>query len=64
MKILCKTSNCRGEMKPGIATGQTFGLHLDFIGEPPGRGCTMSPGGPGKLISVLKCEKCGYSFSI
>ena len=51
---------CGGPMKPSKAIAQTW------MGEPEWSGatiCTMSPGGPGRLIDCLKCEKCGHSVS-
>lgn len=54
---------CGAEVKSGIAIGQTYVGHPDFPGdtgmEP---GCTISPGGPGKVIQCQKCTECGHSF--
>lgn len=54
---------CSGEMKPGQALVTTLVPGIpDFIGET--RGVTLSPGGPGKLVEVMKCGKCGYSVTV
>ena len=45
-------------MKPGIALEQTYTGSPDF---PGGKVVTMSPGGPGRLVECMKCEKCGWS---
>lgn len=52
---------CGGKMKPGIAMQSTLKAGVpDF----PGSGVvTMSPGGPGRIIPVDKCERCGWSVS-
>ncbi len=55
---LCR--KCRKVLKPGIAIQQTLVGCADFIG---GEVITLSPGGPGKLISCLKCPKCGHSIT-
>ena len=48
------------QMKPGKAIEQTWVCGIpDFPGQTVG--VTMSPGGPGKLIDVMKCPECGYS---
>lgn len=54
----CK--RCGAEMKPGHAIAQTFYGSPDFIG---GEVCTVSPGGPGKLIECSKCPECGWSVT-
>lgn len=51
---------CGGKMKPSQAIGQTWTGLPDF---PGGDVVTLSPGGPGRLIDCLKCEKCGHSIS-
>lgn len=53
-RIPKRCRKCGGTMRPGIATGQT----VDCSDEG-----TMSPGGPGKLIDCIKCEKCGCSVT-
>jgi len=52
---------CGGTMIPGKAIEQTLTGTPDFPGDT--RGITMSPGGSGKLIDCLKCEKCGWSVT-
>jgi hypothetical protein len=59
----CK--KCKGKMKKGIAMLQTWTYGMpDFIGQDPNdhRGQTMSAGGPGKVVEVMKCEECGWSY--
>lgn len=47
-------------MKRGIAMQQTLTAGMpDFPGDSVG--ITLSPGGPGKVVSVMKCVKCGWS---
>ena len=46
-------------MKEGKAIEQTHTGIPDFIWDD--HICTVSPGGPGKLIKFLKCEDCGWS---
>ena len=56
----CK--KCATEMKKGKALAQTWKPGLsDFPGDSVG--ITLSPGGPGKMIDVLKCPACGYSVA-
>ena len=49
---------CGGRMKRGIALEQTYTGSPDF---PGGEVVTMSPGGPGRLVECMKCERCGWS---
>lgn len=56
----CPRPRCDGTMLPGLAMAQTYGGAPDF---PGGAVVTMSPSGPGKLTSCLKCSACGYSVS-
>jgi len=49
---------CRGQLRPGKATGQTLSSGLPDLG---GDIVTMSPGGPGTLIDCMKCPSCGWS---
>lgn len=51
---------CGGKMVPGKAIAQTFAGEPEWPGDTI---YTMSPGGPGRLIDCLKCEKCGHSIS-
>jgi len=57
----CPKKGCEGTMKKGIAMGQTYTGMGDF--RQSDAICTVSPGGPGKIISALKCDKCGYSVT-
>jgi hypothetical protein len=58
---------CDAEMVPGQAIEQTWVPGMpDFIGtgtDGDMRGQTMTAGGPGKLVDVLKCPLCGHSVS-
>lgn len=56
-----KCPKCSGTMKEGVALDQTYTGIGDF--RQSDAVCTVSPGGPGKMISVLKCDKCGHSIS-
>ena len=56
---ICK--KCNGKMKPGKAMQQTYTGIGDFNDNDDV--CTVSPGGPGKLIDCLKCEDCGWSVT-
>lgn len=50
---------CKGTMKPGIATGQTY------TGSPDMGDCiTVNYGGPGYLVECLKCGSCGFSVTV
>ena len=63
---ICPSHKCDGIMikSKAIKEGSVCGIP-DFIGQTYNHdGQTMSPGGPGKLINVLKCNKCGFSVSI
>jgi len=50
---------CGGEMKPGIAVGQTYTAGAPDLGDV----VTISPGGPGRVIECLKCAACGWSVT-
>lgn len=53
---------CGGEMRPGIAMGQTSTAGApDFPGDR--HGSTMSDGGPGAVIEARKCADCGWSVT-
>lgn len=56
-----KCKKCGGTMNPGKAIEQTWVGTPEWPGE--WRGVTMSPGGSGKLIDCMKCEKCGWSIT-
>jgi Zn ribbon nucleic-acid-binding protein len=54
--------HCGGEMRPGIAMGQTYTAGApDFPGDH--HGSTMSAGGPGVVIEARKCVDCGHSIT-
>lgn len=55
----CK--RCGGPMAPGQAIAQTYTGLPDFPGDE--HAVTVSPGGPGKLVDVLKCSACGWSVT-
>ena len=55
-------AKCGGQMKPSKAIAQTVTGIPDFPGDQ--HPTTLSPGGPGKLVDCLKCEKCGHSVTI
>lgn len=50
-------ARCGSEMQPGIAIAQTY------IGYGSGDVVTWSPGGPGLLVTCLKCVACGHSVT-
>lgn len=49
---------CGGELKPGVALEQTYRGSKDL-----GDVCTVSSGGPGRLVQCAKCESCGWSVT-
>lgn len=51
---------CGGTMRPGIAMGQTYTAGLPDFG-PDDEVRTFSAGGPGEVVQVRKCAKCGHS---
>ena len=55
---------CRKALGRGIALQQTYRRSADFVGDFPGRGVTMSAGGPGKIVECLKCPECGWSTTV
>lgn len=58
---MAECPKCKTKLQPGKAIEQTSAGIPDFIGLPD-TVCTMSPGGPGKLVGCLKCLDCGLSF--
>lgn len=61
-KLDQRCRKCGGGMKPSKAIEQTYTSGMpDFHGDDVG--ITISPGGPGKLVDCLKCEKCGWSVT-
>lgn len=60
----CK--KCGALMRHGLAIQQTYTAgEPDFPGDhnDPNAIVTLSPGGPGKLITCLKCPQCGWSVT-
>jgi len=57
-------------MKRGIATGQTLSYNsmrkLERMRKAgiTDRGTTISVGGPGYIMPVMKCARCGWSVSV
>ena len=50
--------HCAIPMKPGKSLVSTLTGEEDDIG-----GCvTLSAGGPGRMVAVMKCPSCGHSF--
>jgi hypothetical protein len=60
LETLSSCPKCFLTLQEGIALQQTYTSGLPDLG---GEIVTMSPGGPGKLISCLKCPECGYSVT-
>lgn len=56
----CK--RCNRHMKPGIALQSTLVEGVPDMRDDK-RGVTLHPGGPGKVVPVLKCVACGYSVT-
>lgn len=52
---------CGGDMAPGKAIAQTFDGIPDFPGD--AHPVTLSPGGPGEMVDVMKCSRCGWSVT-
>lgn len=53
--------HCQSPMRDGIALVSTL------VGEPDFPGCeavTLSEGGPGRLVAVMKCSECGWSYRL
>ena len=57
---------CSSPMAPGKAMESTMApaSHPDHLADPAGRGTTLRPSGPGRMVPVMKCTGCGYSRSI
>jgi hypothetical protein len=56
-----KCRKCGGNMVAGKAIQQTLTGTPDFPGDTTA--VTLSPGGSGKLIDCMKCDKCGWSVT-
>lgn len=76
MTVLCKTRGiigggiCPYVIVGGALCGMQSGTcaHEEIVSGPRcakcgGEVCTVSPGGPGKLIECMKCLECGWSVS-
>jgi hypothetical protein len=50
---------CNTKLTKGVAIINTLTGIPDFPGD--ANAVTVSPGGPGSLVDVLKCPKCGWS---
>lgn len=55
---------CNVEMTQGKSLLNTLVGYGDFVGDTGlENGCTMSREGEAKLVEVIKCPKCGHSFT-
>lgn len=54
---------CNIPLKPGVAIQNTTVWSRDFFGDEEAdiTEITMSVGGPGTVINVLRCYECGFS---
>lgn len=52
---------CQSPMREGIAMESTLTGAPDFIN---GECVTLSEGGPGRLVAVMKCSECGWSYRL
>ena len=55
---ICRCGRCGSEMRPGVALISTLTGEPDELG---GDCVTLNWGGPGRLVSCLKCVACGHS---
>ena len=57
---------CSSPMAPGHAMESTTApaSSPDHLTDPAGRGTTLRPSGPGRLVPVMKCTGCGYSRTL
>lgn len=53
--------HCQSPMREGIAMESTLTGAPDFIN---GECVTLSEGGPGRLVAVMKCTECGWSYRL
>ena len=58
--IYSRCKKCGGSLEYGKAMQSTFAGIPDFPGDD--HAITLSAGGTGKLIAVLKCKDCGWSI--
>lgn len=56
-KMMGKCSKCGGDMKKSSALVDICA----FNGEKQGKVVSCYAGGPGKIVTCLKCRKCGWS---
>jgi uncharacterized protein with PIN domain len=59
--VAMRCRRCEGELRPGVAIGQTAVALRPRRGEGDIR--TYHAGGTGKVIPCLKCHACGWSVS-
>lgn len=57
---------CSSPMAPGQALESTMApaSSPDHLTDPEGRGTTLRPSGPGRMVPVMKCTGCGYSRTL
>ena len=53
--------HCQSPMRDGIALESTLVGEPDFTS---GEVVTLSEGGPGRLVAVMKCTECGWSYRL
>lgn len=58
---MTKCRHCQSPMRDGIALESTLVGEPDFTG---GEAVTLSEGGPGRLVAVMKCAECGWSYRL
>ncbi len=58
---MTKCRHCQGQMREGIALESTIVGVPDFTS---GEVVTLSEGGPGRLVAVMKCTECGWSYRL
>ncbi len=58
---MTKCRHCQSPMREGIAMESTLTGAPDF---PNGEVVTLSEGGPGRLVAVMKCTECGWSYRL
>ena len=58
---MTKCRHCQSPMREGIAMESTLTGAPDF---PSGEVVTLSEGGPGRLVAVMKCTECGWSYRL
>ena len=58
---MTKCRHCQSPMSGGIALVSTLVGEPDF---PSSEAVTLSEGGPGRLVAVMKCTECGWSYRL